>query len=120
MNLTWLGDNKNSLNISVWGARGEDEIGKSGKGWIMQDSVGWSKESGFYSSCNQRLLKTFSRKVILFDLFFQKTLLASLRKLQRKQQDQLWGIIKPNDEVGLNYSLVSDDGEDKLLIDQGM
>lgn len=40
--------------------------------------------------------------------------------MKKKKKDQLWSIFKSKNEDGLNYSLVKNDGEDKLLIDQGI
>lgn len=42
------------------------------------------------------------------------------RPVMKKKKDQLWSIFKSKNEGGLNYSLVRNDGEDKLLIDQGI
>lgn len=52
--------------------------------------------------------------MILF--IYPKDSMVALRRLQRKQ-DSVGGLMKPNNEGGLNYSLVSGDGEEKLLID---
>lgn len=52
--------------------------------------------------------------MILF--IYPKDSMVALRRLKRKQ-DLVGGLIKPNNEGGLNYSLVSSDGEEKLLID---